>query len=56
MSLPPGTEAAARRSRGRILLVDDEDALLRITARLLTAEGYEVRTANDGQTASAMLA
>lgn len=56
MNVEPIMNAEPRRSRGRILLVDDEDSLLRVTARLLTAEGYEVRTAKDGPTASALLA
>jgi EAL domain-containing protein (putative c-di-GMP-specific phosphodiesterase class I) len=56
MTEEPSTDAAPPRSRGKLLLVEDEDALLRITARLLTVEGYEVRTAKDGQSASALLA
>lgn len=32
----------------RILAVDDEKAILRLYQRLLTREGYEVVTANDG--------
>jgi len=56
MNVEPSPAAVQLRSRGKILLVDDEDALLRITARLLTAEGYEVRMAKDGETASALLA
>jgi len=56
MIVEPSVHAEASPPRGKILLVDDEDALLRITARLLTAEGYEVRTAKDGHAASALLA
>ncbi len=56
MNAVPSMGVEPRHSRGRILLVDDEDALLRITARILTAEGYEVQTAKDGPTASALLA
>lgn len=37
--------------RDRILLVDDEDALLRIFSRVLGAAGYDVETAGDGQRA-----
>lgn len=56
MNVEASPDADPRRARGRILLVDDEEALLRITARLLTAAGYEVRTASDGQAALALLA
>jgi len=56
MNVEASPDAETRRARGRILLVDDEEALLRITARLLTAAGYEVRTASDGQAALALLA
>ncbi len=55
MSSAPTTARLALRSRGKLLLVDDEDALLRITARLLMAAGYEVWTANDGREASTLL-
>jgi len=37
--------------RDRILLVDDEEALLRVFSRVLHAAGYDVETASDGQRA-----
>ena len=37
--------------RGRILLVDDEDAVRNVAARMLRRAGYEVETASDGQEA-----
>jgi EAL domain-containing protein (putative c-di-GMP-specific phosphodiesterase class I) len=37
--------------RDRILLVDDEEALLRLLARALSGAGFEVETAADGQQA-----
>ena len=42
-------------AKGRILLVDDEEAVRRVTARLLQHLGYEVETAQDGQEAVEML-
>jgi EAL domain-containing protein (putative c-di-GMP-specific phosphodiesterase class I)/CheY-like chemotaxis protein len=42
---------SAERSQGRILLVDDEETLLRAVARSLMAVGYEVSTATDGMRA-----
>lgn len=42
-------------AKGRILLVDDEEAVRRVTARLLRHVGYEVETAQDGQEAVEML-
>ncbi len=43
-------------SQGRLLLVDDEPQLLRALTPALTAEGYEVVTADTGQAALAVLA
>jgi EAL domain-containing protein (putative c-di-GMP-specific phosphodiesterase class I) len=40
----------------KVLIVDDDTALLRLTAQVLTRAGYEVLVAADGQQASAMLA
>jgi EAL domain-containing protein (putative c-di-GMP-specific phosphodiesterase class I) len=40
---------------GRILLVDDEEALVRAIARVLTAKGYDVSTASDGRRAAELL-
>lgn len=37
--------------RGRILLVDDDETILRGFARILTAAGFHVETAGDGQEA-----
>ena len=34
--------------RVRLLVVDDEPAVLEVTSALLTAEGYDVSTAEDG--------
>jgi putative two-component system response regulator len=41
-------------SVGRILVVDDERAVLRVLERLLVAEGYEVVLAEDGERALAL--
>jgi EAL domain-containing protein (putative c-di-GMP-specific phosphodiesterase class I) len=38
-------------SRGRLLLVDDDEMLARAYARMLVADGYEVDTRGDGQAA-----
>ena len=43
-------------SGGRLLLVDDEPQILRILKPALTAAGYDVSTAIDGQSALAQLA
>jgi DNA-binding response OmpR family regulator len=37
--------------RGKILVVDDEENFLRLLKQILEKEGYEVRTAADGQEA-----
>lgn len=39
----------------RVLLVDDEEAVRRVGARMLRHAGYEVETARDGQEAVEML-
>jgi DNA-binding response OmpR family regulator len=39
----------------RILIVDDEASLRDALARILTAEGYEVRQAGDGKEALGIL-
>jgi CheY-like chemotaxis protein len=39
------------RSKRRVLVVDDEEAMAEITAALLTAEGYLVETATNGDVA-----
>ena len=45
------TQAAVRPGRGTILVVDDEELVRKICARLLVALGYEVLTAFRGQAA-----
>ena len=49
----PGTEKARTPgdSRGRILVVDDEDAVRAVVSRALQNEGYEVLRARDGDEA-----
>src|SRR6266700_7588771 len=37
--------------RSRILVVDDETQITRVLKTTLTAQGYEVRTASDGESA-----
>ena len=52
MILPPrGVVVSARTGRGRILIVDDEESLVRLFSRVLVAAGYEVSTRPDGQAA-----
>ena len=41
----------SNRSRGRILVVDDDPCLVQIVSMYLTVEGYEVRSASDGDQA-----
>ncbi len=43
-------------SAGRLLLVDDEPQLIRALRPALTAEGYEIETAETGQAALAVMA
>ena len=50
--LPP----KAQRSLGRILVVDDHQALLHAMSRMLTTVGYEVSTAANGMRAVDLLA
>ncbi|MFC7528599.1 response regulator [Actinoplanes sp. GCM10030250] len=46
---PPPADAHESRSGGEtLLLVDDETALLQVTARILSGAGYHVLTATDG--------
>jgi type II secretory ATPase GspE/PulE/Tfp pilus assembly ATPase PilB-like protein/ActR/RegA family two-component response regulator len=49
-------EAEERKGPPRILIVDDEEEARMMMATLLQAEGYEVRTAEDGQQAKDILA
>jgi adenylate cyclase len=51
-----GTPGAPKTSRGGILVVDDDAANRDLLARRLAREGYEVRTATDGEAALAALA
>jgi putative two-component system response regulator len=46
----------ALRSAGKVLVVDDEAANIRLLETLLTREGYAVVTASDGEQALAMVA
>ncbi len=48
---PPGPAAP---TRGTVLVVDDELAVVRVYARALRANGYRVLIANDGETAEVM--
>jgi CheY-like chemotaxis protein len=48
-------ERSPGRSRGRILVVDDEEAVRVVISRTLQAEGYEVFGARDGKQALRML-
>ena len=52
----PGAPAAAAGSRGRILLVEDEPALVRALRINLRARNYEVETASAGRVALAVAA
>ena len=52
---PEGASPVSVRSQGRVLVVDDEEALLRLIGRMLTAAGYEVATAADGGRAAELL-
>lgn len=45
----------ARSSKGKILVVDDHEPLLRAVRRVLEGAGYEVAAAADGATAAALL-
>jgi EAL domain-containing protein (putative c-di-GMP-specific phosphodiesterase class I) len=52
---PPIGANSSQAHGGHILLVDDEEAMIRLLARVLRATGYEVTTASDGQTAVRLL-
>jgi EAL domain-containing protein (putative c-di-GMP-specific phosphodiesterase class I)/CheY-like chemotaxis protein len=56
ISAPQDLPPEAERSLGRILVVDDEPAIVRVVSRMLTAAGYEVATAADGMRAVDLLA
>jgi len=50
-SAPDNVIPIAPRKRARVLVMDDEAPILELTARLLSARGYEVHTALDGDQA-----
>jgi EAL domain-containing protein (putative c-di-GMP-specific phosphodiesterase class I) len=52
---PKEASREASRGHGRVLVVDDEESLLRLINRMLTAAGYEVSTAADGGRAEELL-
>ncbi len=54
--LDDGASLGPRPSHGRVLVVDDEPALLRAVGRMLMGAGYEVSTAADGMRAVDLLA
>ncbi|HTF88883.1 MAG TPA: EAL domain-containing protein [Planctomycetota bacterium] len=60
MGIKSASEAHAEGARaptpGRVLVVDDEPALLRVYVRLLRGQGYIVHRASDGNSALALLA
>ena len=47
----PPVAAAAVRAGATILVIDDEPSVLKITGRILEAEGFRVRLASDGESA-----
>ena len=51
-----GVAEAGTRSRGSVLVVDDEPTIAEIVGRYLERAGYRVRTAGDGRDALAMIA
>jgi PAS domain S-box-containing protein len=53
---PPSAGAEGGSANGRLLLVDDEADLLKITGRWLTKLGYQVDTAENAEAALAILA
>lgn len=50
-SSAPAAPSVSSAQRGKLLLVDDDAALLRAFARMLRADGYEVDTRSDGEAA-----
>jgi EAL domain-containing protein (putative c-di-GMP-specific phosphodiesterase class I) len=48
--------SASGRNLGRVLVVDDEELLVRALVRTLSAAGYEVSTAGDGRKAAELIA
>jgi two-component system, OmpR family, KDP operon response regulator KdpE len=51
----PETRKLSMPSRPRILVVDDEPQITRVLRTTLNAQGYEIRAANDGETALEIL-
>jgi CheY-like chemotaxis protein len=50
---PENESDAPEPSRGRVLVMDDEMAILELTARVLRIRGYDVETVLDGESAIA---
>jgi CheY-like chemotaxis protein len=48
LGLAPAATPAQKPILGRVLVMDDEEPILELTARLLKSRGYEVETATDG--------
>jgi EAL domain-containing protein (putative c-di-GMP-specific phosphodiesterase class I) len=53
---PENASPSADRGRGRILVVDDEESLIRVIVRVLNSAGYDVATATDGVRATELMA
>jgi two-component system, cell cycle sensor histidine kinase and response regulator CckA len=54
-SASPAIQGPARESAGRLLVVDDEPAIRSVAHRVLTAAGYQVATASNGDEAVRLL-
>lgn len=54
-SQPPSSKTLRRQGQGKVLVVDDNADAAELLAEALTACGYEVRVANDGQSALALV-
>lgn len=52
--LRPAKASAMPHGHGRILLMDDEEAIRRVAEKMLEALGYDVAVANDGEQAIAL--
>jgi len=55
MSFPSDSFPVAGAGQGRVLVVDDEEALVRVIGRVLTSAGHTVLTAGDGKRAAELL-
>ena len=51
----PASSSVGGGARGRVLVADDDDALLRVLARVLASGGYSVEAVADGRSAAAAL-